>query len=55
MGLFSWFIFICLWAWSLITHHHVHYWIGLGFMTLGLLGGGFFTWTRYHDPNTPYK
>ena len=55
MGIFSWFISICLWAWSSITHHHVHYWIGFGFNILGLLGLGFVTWTRYHDPNTPYK
>jgi len=56
MGLFSCFISICLWAWSSITHyHHVYYWIGLGFTTLGFLGAGFVTWTRYHDPNTPYK
>jgi hypothetical protein len=55
MGLFCWFISIGLWAWSLITHHHVHSRISLGFQILGLLGMGYLTWTRYQDLNTPYK
>ena len=55
MGLVSLFISFCLRVWSKTTHHHVHYWIDIGFEALGLLGMGFFTWARYHDPNTPYK
>jgi hypothetical protein len=49
------FLFLCLGAWSLLTHRHIPHWTSLGLMALALVCMGFFTWTRYNDPNTPYK
>lgn len=55
LGLFSWFVSICLWGWSSITHQHVSAWTIQGFDILGFLGASYMTWGRYHDPNTPFK
>ena len=55
IGLIGPFLFLCLGAWSLLTHRHIHHWTSLGLMALAVVCMGFFTWTRYNDPNTPYK
>lgn len=55
LGLFSWFVSICLRVWASITHEHVSFWAIQGLDILGFVGACYMTWGRYHDPDTPYK